>query len=91
MSRRQRWGRWEASGAWIPCCGLEAWIGYFTTLCSYVDAVGPVGCRWVGIGGNGPHQCVRLKERQELWYCLPSFRQEMLRAELRWPLTRIHS
>lgn len=47
-----------ASSAWIPCCGLEACgIGYFTALCSCIGTVGPVGCRWVGIGGSGLTVC----------------------------------
>lgn len=67
---------------------LRAWG---RLLGSCIDAVGPVGCRWAGIGDGGPHQCARLKGRKELWYHLPSLSQEMPRVELRWPLTRVSS
>lgn len=53
VGRKQRSGRWEASGGWIPCCGFEARIDYFPALCRCIGAVGPVGCRWVGMGGSG--------------------------------------
>lgn len=55
-------------------------IGCLEALCSYCDVVGPVECRWIGIGENGPHHCARMKERKELRFGLPPFRQEMLRA-----------
>lgn len=69
MSGKQRWGV-NSGRLQVPGCHAEDWRAWDGLLGGSVQ---PHGCIWTPAmlmdWNRRAHQCARLKERKELWYC----------------------